>query len=174
MNNPTGAPECFGKLWNEKAVECGGGYDPGYVGPSGGKVRPKCEVYDACKTRVLLTKANERPSLIPPQSLIRPPFQGVAVPYQQHGLVPGRPAAPSMTGQPQQPQAGWYPQVQMKPIEMIPASYHMPAYLSEPEVRLEEESYWAPFGREIFRGVGKAIGHSVAHFFDHVPFTRKG
>jgi hypothetical protein len=170
MNSPSGAPECFGQLWSDKASECSGGYDPAYVGPGGGKVRPQCNFYDPCKTRVLLKKAAEKPSLIPPQSLIRQGPFAPATPYQHHGLIPGRPAIPQ-TAQP--PQPTWYPQVQMRPIEMIPANYHMPAYLSEPEVRLEGESYWAPFAREVARGVGKAIGHSVAHFFDHMPFTRR-
>jgi hypothetical protein len=167
---PSGAPECFGQIWSEKAVECSGGYDPGHISPNGGHVRPKCDFWDSCKTRVLLKRANERPALIPPQSLIRPPFQP-NVPYQ--GLVPGRPVQP-LTPQVQQQYQYSHPQVQMRPLEMMAVSHQMPSYLSEPEVRLEGESYWAPMGREIARGLGKAFGHSIAHFFDAIPFTRKG
>jgi hypothetical protein len=174
MNQPNGAPECFGQLWDPKATECSGGYDPGFVAQNGGKVRPKCEMFDMCRTRVSLRKANERPPLIPPQSLIRPPFQmpQVAVPYQQH-LVPGRPfQAPAQQPQQQQWQYPHAP-LQIRPIEMMPVSHHMPAYLSEAETRLDGESYWAPLGREVVRGMVKAFGHSLAHFFDTVPFTRK-
>lgn len=170
MNNPSGAPECFGSLWSDSAVECKGGYDPGYNGMNGSRVRPRCDFFDSCKSRVTLKKLGQQPQLMPPQSLIRPqgPF-APAVPYQN---VPGRPVVGPIQPQ-QQVHPGYYPQVTFRPIEMMPASYHMPAYLSEPEVRLEGESYWAPMGREILRGLGKALGHSVAHFFDHVAFTRK-
>lgn len=180
MNNPSGAPECFGQIWSDRATECSGGYDPGYVGKDGGKVRPRCDYYDACKTRVLLTKQNQRPALIPPQSLLRPSFNqpAAAVPYQNR-LVPGQqqqtvlnPLEQHRTQQQSLYQHPGMP-IHIRPMEMMPVSHSMPAYLSQPEVRMEGESYWAPLGREIFRGIGKALGHSVAHFFDHIPFTKK-
>lgn len=59
---------------------------------------------------------------------------------------------------------------QMAPLQMMPAYYDMPAYLSAPEPVLKEESLLYPLGREILRGMGKALGHSIAHFFDHVAF----
>jgi hypothetical protein len=180
MTIPNGAPECFGQLWDANAIECKGGYDPGYVSPNGGsKVRAKCELFDMCRSRVALKKANERPVLIPPQSIIRPPYgmPQPAVPYQQHGFVPGRPtqlSTPTVMA-PQGQVSYQYPHapMQIRPIEMMPVSHHMPSYLSESEHRQEGESYWAPLAREVTRGMLKAAGHSLAHFFDTVPFIRK-
>lgn len=178
MNNPSGAPECFGQIWSDRATECSGGYDPGYVGRDGGKVRPRCDYFDACKTRVLLTKQNLKPALIPPQSLLRPGFgqPQPVVPYQNR-IVPGQQALTPLQQHQQQQAAAAFQYsgmpIHMRPMEMMPVSHVMPSYLTQSEVRMEGESYWAPFGREIFRGMGKAFGHAVAHFFDHVPFTRK-
>ena len=64
--------------------------------------------------------------------------------------------------------------MQFAPIQMMPVNYSMPAYLTSPEQRMEGESYWAPMAREIARGMGKAMGHAIAHFFDNVAFKPKG
>lgn len=56
------------------------------------------------------------------------------------------------------------------PIKMMAMNYGMPAYLSVLESR--NDGFWGPLGREIFRGMGKALGHSIAHFFDNVALKR--
>ena len=56
------------------------------------------------------------------------------------------------------------------PIKLQAVNYGMPSYLSVSEPR--SDGFWAPFGREILRGMGKALGHSIAHFFDHVTLKR--
>ena len=71
------------------------------------------------------------------------------------------------------PQQHHYPVVVTQPVQMMPANYGMPAYLSTPETRQVDESFWSPLAREVFRSVGKAFGHSIATFFDHTAFSRK-
>jgi hypothetical protein len=166
-------PECYGQLWDPKAAECSGGYDPVYVGPNGSKVRPKCDFFESCKVRLMLRANNERQAnLVPTAALIRSSTQ--AVPYQQpQPIIPGRQAIQPQHLQSQQQQQYSYPPMQFAPIQMMPVNYTMPAYLSTPEHQREGESYWAPMFREIGRGMGKAMGHAIAHFFDHVPLTRK-
>ena len=156
-------PDCFGQEWSSTAVECRGGYDPGFVSPTGGHVRPSCDYFDSCKTRSLLKSANIRSQLIAPTSLIRPSYtpQPVSpVPYSG-AYVPGRPVQ-------QAPQQQWmqHPQVLMDPIRMVPMAHEMPAYLTVAEHRHDGESYWAPLWRAVLRSLGKAIGHAVSNFFD--------
>lgn len=163
-------PECFGKMWSSEASECAGGYDPFFVGPNGTKTRPRCDFYESCKTRTVVARANQQQrvagSLVPPQALVRPPAP--ISPYQQQTQYQPAPYVPRPIQQqpPPQPQQYTYPHVVMPPVQMMPTSYAMPAYLSTPETRQEDESFWHPLGREIFRGLGKALGHSLAHFFD--------
>jgi len=47
-------------------------------------------------------------------------------------------------------------------------NYGMPAYLSVPEPT--GGTFWGTMGREVLRGMGKALGHSIAHFFDNHAF----
>lgn len=158
MMNQT--PSCFGKLWDAGEPECAGGYDPSFVGANGSKSRPRCDFFESCKIRKVMSNANDQQrvaqSLIPPQTLVRPPQGPYTQPYQ------GRTAAPPQPQQPYYP----YPQVQVPPMQMMSTNFSMPAYLTAPESRQEDESFWAPLGREIVRGMGKAFGHSLAHFFD--------
>ena len=44
--------------------------------------------------------------------------------------------------------------------------------LSVPEVVSPDEPLLASLGREIIRGVGKAVGWTVANWFDRTPLTR--
>ena len=173
MTQPPPQPECFGKLWDASASECTGGYDPAFVGLNGSKTRPKCDFFDSCKVRLMIAKSQETQQrmqpLIPPQALMR---QQPPTPWQPQPLVPGRPPQmmPQPAYQPPQQQMYQYPQVVMPPVQMQATNFSMPAYLSTPEVRREGESFFAPLGREIFRATGKAFGHTLAAFFDHVSF----
>lgn len=171
----TTPPVCYGELWDHGAAECGGGYDPAFVATNGSKVRPRCDWFDSCRIRTGLKKANEqqRNALVAPTSLVRPP---PAMPYSR--FQPPPPATPQ-TPTYQQPQQVYaqqpypYPVVVTQPVQMMPTNYGMPAYLTTPEVRHPNESFFAPLGREMFRAAGKALGHSLAAFFDHHAFTKK-
>jgi len=66
---------------------------------------------------------------------------------------------------PQQFQA----QVQQQPLQMMPVSYDMPSYLTVTEDR-NPGTFWTNLLHELLRGMGKAAGHSLASFFDHVKF----
>ena len=171
MANPPGSPECFGEIWDPKATECAGGYDPGYVASNGSKVRPVCDFFQSCKIRTTLKQSSDalaRQALIPPGQLIRPP----AVPYGP--VVPNRQYASTQQPPAQQPPqwAMQHPQFQMQPVQMVPMAHAMPQYLAAPEVWHQGESYWHPLVRSVGRGLGKALGHTIAHFFDSTPFLR--
>lgn len=203
-------PECFGKQWDSAAKECSGGYDPGYVSPSGGHTRLRCDFYESCRVRVQLAKSNQGANnLVPPSALLarqqqqqqqnpwpwmppvqqpqlRAPQQGqaattaaapAAMPQMDQmqmmqmmmmlyggGMMPGRMPPPPMPIYP-----GNFPiHGNIDPIKMMAMNYGMPAYLSVPEPT--GGTFWGTMGREVLRGMGKALGHSIAHFFDHHAF----
>lgn len=202
-------PECFGKQWDSAAKECSGGYDPGYVSPSGGHTRLRCDFYESCRVRVQLAKSNQGANnLVPPSALLarqqqqqqnpwpwmppvqqpqlRAPQQGqaattaaapAAMPQMDQmqmmqmmmmlyggGMMPGRMPPPPMPIYP-----GNFPiHGNIDPIKMMAMNYGMPAYLSVPEPT--GGTFWGTMGREVLRGMGKALGHSIAHFFDNHAF----
>jgi hypothetical protein len=71
---------------------------------------------------------------------------------------------------PQAPQYAQQPQMYVgapvNPATTWQLNYTMPSYLSTPEIRHPGESIWAVLLREVLRAMGKALGHSVSHFFD--------
>lgn len=204
-------PECFGKQWDSSAKECSGGYDPGYVSPSGGHTRLRCDYYDSCRVRVQLAKSNQgQNNLVPPAALLSRQHQQQAAPNPWPWMPPAQqpqarnPQQPAPQGQ-VVPVAAAMPymdpmQMQMMqmmmamygggggmlpppmpvypgnfpihgnidPIKMMAMNYGMPAYLSVPEPA--GGSFWGTMGREVLRGMGKALGHSIAHFFDNHAF----
>lgn len=209
VNTP---PECFSKSWESTARECAGGFDAGYVSPSGTHVRPRCDWHDTCKVRTQLSQSNaggRSNPLIPPSELLKkmygqqapswqPPTQGrspaaqqvsaaaaaaVAAMTPQQQLQQAQMMMAMMAGQ-QQPMSpmqnpflpapiypGNFPlHGSIEPIKMQAMSYGMPAYLSVPEAR--DDGFWPALGRELLRGMGKALGHSIAHFFDTMSFRR--
>ena len=79
------------------------------------------------------------------------------------GMMPG----PMMPPMPVYP--GNFPiHGNIDPIKMMAMNYGMPAYLSVPEPA--GGTFWGTMGREVLRGMGKALGHSIAHFFDNHAF----
>lgn len=50
--------------------------------------------------------------------------------------------------------------------QMMPVNHYMPTYLTQAE---PEGSFGGRLIRELFRSLGKAAGHSIAHFFDNNP-----
>lgn len=185
-------PDCFGKHWDPNVAECAGGFDRTYVGPNGSKTRERCDYFDGCRTRVTLAKATAtQQAPIPPATLLRqqPPTSSPWQPPRAHMITPPQPAAPTTPTWQQppppqpppwqqwqvQPHAQGQPQfpyqAQVAPIQMQPVSYNMPAYLSVPENRATT-SFWQILLIEVLRGLGKSLGHSISHFFDHTPFKR--
>ena len=51
--------------------------------------------------------------------------------------------------------------------QMMPVNYTMPSYLSVPED--PSASFWRALWMSLFRSFGKALGHSIANFFDSHP-----
>ena len=88
---------------------------------------------------------------------VRPPVQQPQVPVYPQQQYQQQYQQPYATG-PVQPSTAWH------------LNYQMPGYLSEPEVRHPGESLWAVLLREVLRAMGKALGHSVSHFFDSRSF----
>jgi hypothetical protein len=79
--------------------------------------------------------------------------------YQQYGRSTQQPV-------PQNFPLTWDPGFQPMPV-----NYRMPGFLSAPEPVAPGGSIWGKLIREIFRSMGKAGGHSVAHFFDSTPIV---
>lgn len=72
---------------------------------------------------------------------------------------------------PQQPQQQMMQHAAMQyPAPTYQLQYMVPGYLSVPEMRMHGESIWGLLGREVVRAMGKALGHTVANFFDTHPF----
>jgi hypothetical protein len=56
------------------------------------------------------------------------------------------------------------------PAPTYQLQYMVPAYLSIPEQRLIGESVWGHLAREGVRSIFKALGHTIANYFDTHPF----
>lgn len=140
---PASTPECFGKSWDPKDVDCTGGFNAAYSGPNGSKMQPKCDFFEACKGRVTLKRIEELRSqgnLIRPEALLRAqqsaaqmptatvPTQQVSTPAQVPAQMPVPPPA--------------YGAPQMQPGAAVPAfyplPYGMPAYYPPPSLPVQE------------------------------------
>lgn len=184
-------PHCFGEQWDKNEPACAGGPDTSFVPQAGerydGKdergvnVRRQCDWYQSCGARFAARK-NAQGQLVPPHQLIRPPAEPAPSPaaprtfgqwlQQVNNQVVARPPAQQVqvpTQQQQQVHVPVMPNAQVHAAPYWQLNYTMPAYLSTPEIRHPGESMWAVLLREILRGMAKALGHSVAHFFDSRP-----
>lgn len=173
-------PTCFGKDWDRNAPECAGGPDVSFIPSSGEKyagqdlhgtnVRLQCDWFQSCGSRCAAGK-NAHGTLVPAQQLLRsppPPVpQPTSAPMTYGQWLARQNTKPAPTAVPAQPQA---PQVlanaAVQPATMWQLNYAMPSYLSTPEIRHPGESIWSVLLREVLRAIGKAVGHSVSHFFD--------
>jgi len=167
-------PDCFGdpKLYDPKCTECRGGYDPSFT-EDPGHIRPKCAVFEACGARSRAKLASgglSHYSTVQPQRPERP----VTLTGKQ-----GTPGALVPVNQQAQQVQFVHPQnlqpVQapvMVPAQMMPVNYGVPSYLSvlEPK-RLKKGKKWKSLTCEVGRSIGKSVGHSIAFFFDSVPWT---
>jgi hypothetical protein len=176
-------PTCFGDSCDPNEAACAGGPDPKFVHPKNGShVRPPCDFFQMCGTYTRAKKVASQ-QVIPPQSLIRPTAPMVPV---------GPPAPPESTFRAyiqqqmaQRPVPIAYPPVPapypQAPIIPVPQQYQYPApayqlqymvpgYITVPEQRMEGESYGGLLMRELLRGGLKAMGHTLANFFDMNPF----
>lgn len=59
----------------------------------------------------------------------------------------------------------------MNPIQFMPMHQYVPQYLSTNEPSRTTDP-WRGLLFEVLRGVGKAFGHSLAHYLDNVSFSR--
>ena len=164
-------PTCYGLEWNRAAAECSGGADALYTHPNrGDHVRDQCPWFASCGAR---TQAMRSPPPIPVSQLVRPPnpvvpqSPGAYVEAHRQAAFPlphlPPPQPPQMQPQYYAQRAPVNPQQQARAYEL---NYTIPAYLSTPEVREPGESIWSVAIREAIRAVFKALGHTVAHFFD--------
>ncbi len=180
-------PHCFGSsLWDPKAKECAGGMDPAFTDEAGTHVRRPCMFFDACGTKLQASRMEPARALLDSKSLVRRtdgiPTLGPAKEQSQtaafverfaHSLAQS--AIPTYMQQSNQKTIHLPPQQvpQYQPPvgyqAMMPVNYQMPGYLTVPEVRHSDESFWQLLGRTILRSMGKSIGHSIAHLFDTVP-----
>jgi len=177
LKSQTEQPQCFGELFDSKAAECVGGFDSKWTGVGGSHIRPLCDFVNACAQK---TQQAESPQqVIPPGNLIRPQ------PHTTFGTssTPGYPR-PSAPPTPMQSRA-WAPPSQqvttptnygaqhyVHPTQFA-GHYGVPQYLTVRQPvssgPILERMWW-----ETLRSVGKAIGHTLANFFDSEVFGRHG
>lgn len=193
-------PDCFGISWNSKDVLCAGGADLTFRDDkTGSHVRPACDFYRACGTRV--AHANmEQNRLIPVSNLVRSPMQqpqpaqvttppaqppGAMTPTQMQQWLNDQAkmlATQALQQMQQYPQQGrgpaapynaaTYPQggnFYDPRFQPMPVNYQMPAYLTVPETG---GSLLGMLFKTLLRSVFKAGGHSFSSFWDTVPLSR--
>lgn len=181
------APTCFGTRWEARAAECAGGLDPAYVNPSdGSNKRERCAWYSQCAARTAAQKMPTASTLVqvrPSKQMQVPSFQPAMPqpqpqpqqvqqqPYQQQYQYPQQ-----MMPMPQQPAPVMvYPhQAQtpyMVPMNFAPQSMQMSGYLTVPEPIVPGQHWGKRLGFSVVRSMAKAMGHTVANFFDHTPFN---
>ena len=177
-------PHCFGEEYDAAATECCGGYDPAYF-KDGSRIRAPCKYKDSCCDKQARTK--QAHVHVPVGSVVRPTQFTVQQPYRPPtSFTAPRPvwgssaqpqtaspvSNPHQTYQPQQYAAHAPPQpqyVQQLPQQMyqqmMPVNYGMPQYLTSREP-LGSGELMERLLREILRSIGKALGHTIANFFD--------
>lgn len=180
-------PSCYGLSWNTKDKICSGGTDPSYYdAETNSHVRPRCAWFGSCSSATQLrgqNKAREkltvlqdtpsfsapayRPALAPIQAQVANQQSAEAVQSQAAWLQATRAITaaqqqlvqPSPVGQQQQP-------VMWSVQQSIPVNYQMPGYLTTPEQRSNNDSYFGVLIRELFRSTAKSFGHALSHYFD--------
>lgn len=168
-------PNCFGdlKLYDPKCAECAGGYDPSFT-ESPSHMRTKCAVFEACGAQVRAKGAADRvkAAFQPTQ-----PYAPTRTVTLSKGPMP-QSVPVQMAQTPQQVQFVSPQNLQpaqapvMVAAQMMPVNYGMPSYLSalEPK-RMKKGKKWQSLTCEVGRSIGKSVGHSIAFFFDSVPWT---
>lgn len=194
-------PHCFGgPLWDPKSKECAGGIDPAFTDENGSHVRPKCMFFEACGAKLQASRMEPARALIDPKSLVRTngvPTLSPVRPVQQQQQQPTQfvekflsslaqqqvaitPYVPQMPQQvipqkpihlPPQQVLQQYAQLPIGYQQMMPVNYQMPGYLTVPEIRQPDQSFWTFLTRTVLRAMGKSFGHSIAHLFDTVPLS---
>jgi len=176
-------PVCYGEKWEATAPECAGGPDATYTHPKDGThVREMCDFFHSCGAKVQAGRLGAQ--IIPAAQLTSRTIQPIPLPAappaqppsfreymaQQQSVQPRVAPMPQShylqvqpTPAPQHPSMGY-------PAPMYQLQYLVPGYLSVPEARRPGQSVWAMLGREVIRALGKAVGHTIANFFDTHPF----
>jgi hypothetical protein len=177
LKSQTDQPPCFGQLFDDKAPECVGGFDSKWTGGVGGnRVRPTCDFVNACAQKT--HQAANPQQVIPTSNLIRPPqphttFGTSASPGDARPPTPmqSRAWAPPSQQQPAPPQT-YGTQHYTYPTQFA-GHYGIPQFLTVRQPvnsgPILERMWW-----ETLRSIGKAIGHTLAHFFDSEVFGRHG
>ncbi len=179
------APECFGEQWDQNAVECAGGRDPGYRGRDGSHIRERCSFFTSCGARFQAAKQEIAKPLIPASSLYRPRIEPTPTPSYTYGASSNQSEIYQLRAQLEQAnkliqqQQTSYSQGRMNgaygtgqhPLQMMAVEMSIPKYLTVPEP-INELPIWVSLGRMILRAILKAVGHTVANFADHTPIDR--
>jgi hypothetical protein len=173
-------PNCFGRLWDPRAVECTGGLDSLYTNPGDGThKRERCNWYSQCSVRTTAADMEKR-NLVSPQNLIRPPQPGVLVSQPPSPISPVKPGAIQIpTPMAMQTHYANYvtPQQAYYGPAMVPANYQQPGmqvlgYLAVPEPISPIVPWWMRLFHEMGRAALKGLFHTGANFFDHNPMSR--
>lgn len=170
---PAGAPSCYGtEAWSATAAECVGGLDPTYVHPeTSTRIRERCKFFSECSRASATNRATAQRQFIPTNHLTQY-ISPVRVQTTPQAYVPPRPAtmgfrpagATPIVGAHQQPQVHQAQYVNGRAIRQQAPGNAIHSYLANPE---PDGPHWVKrLGREMFRSVGKSLGHSIASFFD--------
>lgn len=89
--------------------------------------------------------------------------------------MPTMPTAPQVAHTPQAPQGYVHPSMASVP-HMVPVNHQMPgtqmpSYLTVPEPIIPGQGLGRPFAATVGRSIMKAVGHTIANWFDHVPWN---
>lgn len=132
----------------------------------------------------------QQPAPVVPQQLATPPSWMTPAQMQQWMNEQAKTIAAQMFQQMQQyPQPGRGTTTPYNPVsypqggvmgmysdprfQPMPVNYQMPAYLTVPEQRGQDDTLLGMLFRTVFRSVMKAGGHSFSHFWDTVPMGRQ-
>lgn len=178
LKSQAAQPQCFGELFDNTAPECIGGFDSKWTGGVGGnRVRPVCDFVNTCAQKTQQTANHQQ--VIPVGNLVRPPqphttFGTSASPSYTRPPTPmqSRAWAPPSQQQPTAPQTTYGSQHYQHPPQFS-GHYGIPQYLTVRQPvnsgPILERMWW-----ETLRSIGKAIGHTLANFFDSEVFGRHG
>ena len=162
-----------GIQWDPSDTTCAGSKDSSgrpMRTISGDEIDPPCSFFSACgedlrRNNLISADALTRRTIpqpisrqVPVTTLPQRGAQQQVQGYQTRTVAP----APQVRYVDQPTQQQW---ANFQPMAV---NYKMPAYLTELEPdRLDNK--WPSLFSEAARSIGKALGHSIAHFFDSVP-----
>jgi hypothetical protein len=157
----SGLPRCFGTEFDLEDKQCTGGHDPEYTDPETGKhEHEKCDLFDGCKAEMMCGAHGAQVKQRLETELKAAKAELKQIKETACGTTTTKASTSTMQRRDTQITHG----------SGMPVDYRIPQYLSKLEPQRHNRK-WTCLGAESARSAGKAIGHTLAHFFDTVSFT---